>query len=26
MAQSLPDYAELFCLSNFSFLHGAAVV
>ena len=23
-AQSLPDYAELFCLSNFSFLHGAS--
>jgi len=22
--QSLPDYAELFCLSNFSFLHGAS--
>ncbi len=24
LAQSLPDYAELFCLSNFSFLHGAS--
>ncbi|MGZ8303978.1 MAG: PHP domain-containing protein, partial [Telluria sp.] len=24
MAQSLPDYAELFCLTNFSFLHGAS--
>jgi error-prone DNA polymerase len=23
-AQSLPDYAELFCLSNFSFLQGAS--
>ncbi|MFP5390874.1 MAG: error-prone DNA polymerase [Gammaproteobacteria bacterium] len=22
--QSLPDYAELFCLSNFTFLHGAS--
>jgi len=22
--QSLPDYAELFCLTNFSFLHGAS--
>ncbi|MFL6657884.1 MAG: error-prone DNA polymerase [Massilia sp.] len=24
VAPSLPDYAELFCLSNFSFLHGAS--
>ena len=24
VAQSLPDYAELFCLTNFSFLHGAS--
>ncbi len=24
LPQSLPDYAELFCLSNFSFLHGAS--
>ncbi|MBZ2209882.1 error-prone DNA polymerase [Massilia soli] len=23
-AQSLPDYAELFCLTNFTFLHGAS--
>jgi error-prone DNA polymerase len=23
-AQGLPDYAELFCLTNFSFLHGAS--
>ena len=24
VAASLPDYAELFCLTNFSFLHGAS--
>ncbi|MES2899096.1 MAG: error-prone DNA polymerase [Pseudomonadota bacterium] len=24
LPQSLPDYAELFCMSNFSFLHGAS--
>ena len=24
MVQSLPEYAELYCLTNFSFLHGAS--